>query len=75
MVEESNSTSNTEQPNAASLENEEPIAGTVTAEAPKWITTNSEPLNEQEEADLAAFLTKVSAACKTDSSVPGFVDT
>ena len=38
------------------------------------MTTNSEPLNAQEEADLAAFLTKISAACKTDSSVPGFVD-
>ena len=78
MVEENNNSAS--QPgatgeNPATLENEEPVGGTVTAEAPKWITTNTEPMDAEEEANLAAFLEKVAGACKNDSSVPGFVGT
>ena len=31
------------------------------------------PLSPEQEQDLSAFLSKVMAACKTDSSVPEFV--
>ena len=37
------------------------------------MTTDSAPLDPEEEANLAAFLSKVSAACNRDSDVPGFV--
>ena len=46
---------------------------TQQAEEAKWVTTNSAPMDPEEEANLAAFLTKIQAACQKDSDVPGFV--
>ena len=37
------------------------------------MTTTTEPIDPEEEAKLAAFLTKISGACKDDPEVPGEV--
>ena len=39
----------------------------------EWVTTQSADLDPEEEAQLAAFLQKVSGACQRDASVPGYV--